>query len=106
MPALPTSPVLAAALLGGFAIGRRSGDRKLAGLALAAGLGYAAPRWARHSPALSAALTAGTVGLVGASHPLSRRLGPWGAVLTSATAAAALGAVGDSLVRRATRPRP
>lgn len=100
MPAIPSPIVLAPAVLGGYAVGRSTGNRKLAGVALAAGLAVVAPRWAAGSPVLAAALTAGTVGLVGLSHPLSRRTGPWPAVLTTTAAAAALAAAGDRLTSR------
>ncbi|MEZ0491573.1 hypothetical protein AB2L28_04925 [Kineococcus sp. TBRC 1896] len=103
MPAtssIPSPVVLAPAVLGGYALGRATGNRKLAGAALAAGLGVVVPRWAAVSPVLAAALAAGAVGLVGASHPLSRRTGPWPAVLTTTAAAAALAAAGDRLTAR------
>ncbi|NAZ86559.1 hypothetical protein, partial [Kineococcus indalonis] len=91
----PTSPVIAGAVLGGYALGRATGERALAGAALLAGLAWSAPRWAAASTPLAVALSAGTVALVGASHPLSRRVGPWPAVLASTAAAAALAAAGD-----------
>ncbi|MCI2237494.1 hypothetical protein MO973_06325 [Paenibacillus sp. TRM 82003] len=100
MAPTPTSPVVAAAVLGGYAIGRSTGNRRLAGVALLAGLGWSAPRWAATSLPLAVALTAGTVALVGASHPLSKRVGPWPAVLASTAAAGALAAVGDGVASR------
>lgn len=99
MPKIPTPPVLAGAVLGGYAVGRRTGNRKLAGIALITGLTYAVPRWSGRSPLLAAGLTAGTVALVGLSHPLSKRLGPWPAVLTTTAASAGLAALGDRLSR-------
>lgn len=101
MPAIPSPALIGPAVLGGYAVGRRTGNRKLAGIALAAGLGAAVPRWAKHSPVLAAVLALGTVGLVGVSHPLSKRLGPWPAVLTTSAAAAVLAGVGDSVAGRA-----
>jgi hypothetical protein len=95
VPAIPSPAVLVPALLGGYALGRSTGNRRLAGAALAAGLAVAVPRWAAASPLLAAALTVGTVALVGASHPLAKRTGPWPAVLTTTAAAAALAAAGD-----------
>jgi hypothetical protein len=50
---------------------------------------------------LAATLAVGTVALVGVSHPLSKRLGPWPAVLTTTAAAAVLAGVGDVLAGRA-----
>lgn len=101
MPRIPSPALIAPAVLGGYAVGRGTGNRRLAGVALAAGLGAAAPRWSRRSPVLAATLALGTVGLVGASHPLSRRVGPWPAVLTTTAAAAVLAGVGDALAGRA-----
>jgi hypothetical protein len=95
VPAIPSPVVLAPALLGGYALGRSTGNRKLAGAALAAGLAVVVPRWSAASPVLAAALTVGTVGLVGVSHPLAKRTGPWPAVLTTTAAAAVLAAAGD-----------
>ncbi|WP_432544098.1 hypothetical protein [Kineococcus sp. SYSU DK002] len=100
MPTIPSPALIAPAVLGGYAVGRGTGNRRLAGVALLAGLGAALPRWGRRSPALAAALALGTVGLVGASHPLSKRVGPWPAVLTTTAAAAALAGVGDHLAGR------
>ncbi|WP_369069693.1 hypothetical protein [Kineococcus terrestris] len=94
---LPTAVVVPSAVLAGYVVGRRTGARPLAGVALAAGLVQAVPRWSRRSPALAAALALGTVALVGASHPLARRTGPWPAVLTTTATAAGLAAVGDRL---------
>ncbi|MFD0484353.1 hypothetical protein ACFQ46_17280 [Kineococcus sp. GCM10028916] len=100
MPAIPSPALIGPAVLGGYVLGRTTGNRALAGVALAAGLGLALPRWAKRSPVLAAALTLGTVGLVGVSHPLSQRLGPWPAVLTTSAAAAVLAGVGDGLAGR------
>ncbi|PRY16583.1 hypothetical protein [Kineococcus rhizosphaerae] len=100
MPKIPSPALVAPAVLGGYAVGRATGNRRLAGVALAAGVGAALPRWAQGSPVLAAALTAGTVGLVGVSHPLSKRLGPWPAVLTTTAAAAVLAGIGDALAAR------
>jgi hypothetical protein len=102
VPAIPSPALIGPAVLGGYVVGRTTGNRRLAGVALAAGLGATVPRWAQGSPVLAAALAVGTVGLVGLSHPLARRVGPWPAVLTTSTAAAVLAGVGDSLTRRRT----
>ena len=80
MRSVPSPLLISSAVLGGYVVGRRTGNRALAGVALLAGLGGALPRWTRSSPLLAAALGAGTVGLVGLSHPLAHRVGPWPAV--------------------------
>lgn len=100
MSRIPSPALIAPAVLGGYAVGRRTGNRKLAGIALAAGLGLAAPRWSAGSPVLASAVSLGVFGLVGASHPLSKRIGPWPAVLTTTAAAAVLAGIGDALAGR------
>ncbi|WP_432522596.1 hypothetical protein [Kineococcus sp. SYSU DK006] len=100
MRSVPSPVLISSAVLGGYVVGRRTGDRALAGVALLAGLGAALPRWTRSSPLLAAALGAGTVGLVGLSHPLAHRVGPWPAVLGTTAAASVLAGVGDALARR------
>jgi len=97
---IPSPALIAPAVLGGYAVGRSTGNRKLAGIALAAGLGVTTPRWAKASPVLASALSLGVFGLVGASHPLSKQIGPWPAVLTTTAAAAVLAGVGDALAGR------
>jgi len=103
VPAIPSPALIGPAVLGGYYVGRSTGNRRLAGVALAAGLAAAVPRWSKGSPLLAAALAVGTVGLVGVSHPLSKRVGAWPAVLTTSAAASVLAGVGDQLTRRATQ---
>ncbi|NAZ80390.1 hypothetical protein GTR02_00970 [Kineococcus sp. R8] len=96
MPRIPSALLVPSSVVAGFAVGRRTGRRALAGVALAAGLAAAAPRWATHrSPLTAAAAAAVTVALVGASHPLSRRLGTWPAVLATGAATGVVSAWAD-----------
>jgi len=85
MARIPTAPVVAGSLVGGYLVARKTGVRPLGGAVLAAGAVVAGREWARHAG------TGGTVALVGvylggfgASHPLAKKIGPWPAVLTAA----------------------
>ena len=87
---LPTAPVVAASLVGGYLVARETGVRPLGGAVLAAGGLLAGRQWLRHAgPAGTAALAAVYLGGFGASHPLAKRIGPWPAVLIAAGASAA-----------------
>ncbi|SCF21055.1 hypothetical protein GA0074695_4366 [Micromonospora viridifaciens] len=99
---LPTAATTAGSLIGGWQLARRTGNRPLGGVVLAAGGVLAGREWARRtSPAVTAGLVAAYLGAFGLSHPLARRIGAWPAVLTvSALTAAASYALAD---RRAPR---
>jgi hypothetical protein len=99
---VPTAAITAGSLIGGWQVARRSGNRPLGGLVLAAGGVSAGREWARRtSPAVTATLVATYVGAFGLSHPLARRIGSWPSVLAvSAVTAAVSYAVAD---RRAPR---
>jgi hypothetical protein len=99
---IPTAAITAGSLIGGWQVARRSGNRQLGGLVLAAGGALAGREWARRtSPAVTAALVATYVGAFGLSHPLAKRIGSWPSVLAvSAVTATASYAVAD---RRAPR---
>lgn len=99
---LPTAATTAGSLIGGWQLARRTGNRPLGGLVLAAGGVVAGREWARRtSPAVTAALVATYVGAFGLSHPLARRIGSWPSVLAvSALTAAASYTLAD---RRAPR---
>ena len=88
-----TAPVVAAGLVGGYAVARWSGRRELGGAVLAAAGVVAGRSWARSTgPATTAALTAAYLGAFGASHPLAKKIGAWPSVyaVTAATALASL----------------
>jgi hypothetical protein len=99
---LPTAAITAGSLIGGWQLARRTGNRSLGGVVLAAGGVLAGREWARQtSPAVTAALVATYAGAFGLSHPLAKRIGAWPAVLAvSALTAAASYAAAD---RRAPR---
>lgn len=86
---LPTAPVAAAGLVGGYLVARTTGVRPLGGVVLA-GAGVLAGRsWlAKGGPTTTAALSAIYVGGFGASHPLAKKVGAWPAVLGAAAASA------------------
>jgi hypothetical protein len=86
---LPTAPVVAAGLIGGYVVARATTIRPLGGAVLAAAGVLAGRRWLRDvGPARTAALAAVYVGGFGLSHPLAKRIGAWPAVLTAAAASA------------------
>lgn len=86
---LPTAPIVAASLVGGYLVARESGVRPLGGAVLAAGGVVAGREWVRHAgPAGTAALVGVYLGGFGASHPLAKEIGAWPAVLTAAGASA------------------
>jgi hypothetical protein len=108
MPTLPTAPVVASGLIGGFAAGRYLHRRDLAGVVSAAALAWCIPAWRR---AVGGAATAGLAGVyvggLGASHPLAKKIGAWPAVLAvTAVSAGSAAAVADRrLLRRGVRRR-
>ncbi|MDT0203358.1 hypothetical protein [Nocardioides sp. AE5] len=87
---LPTAPIAAAGLVGGYLVARTTGVRPLGGVVLA-GAGLLAGRtWlAKGGAATTAALSAVYLGGFGASHPLAKKIGAWPAVLGAAAASAA-----------------
>jgi hypothetical protein len=87
---VPTAPVAAAGLLGGYAIARFSGRRELGGAALALAGAWCTREWVRRAGAPTAAgLATVYVAGFGVSHPLAKAVGAWPAVLTAASASAA-----------------
>jgi hypothetical protein len=99
---VPTAAITAGSLIGGWQLARRTGNRPLGGMVLAAGGVLAGREWARRtSPVVTGALVATYVGAFGLSHPLAKRIGSWPSVLAvSALTAAASYAAAD---RRAPR---
>ncbi len=88
---MPTAAITAGSLIGGWQLARRTGNRPLGGVVLAAGGVLAGRQWARQTgPAVTTALLATYVGAFGLSHPLAKRIGAWPSVLAvSALTAAA-----------------
>lgn len=97
MDEYPTAPIVAAGLVGGFAIARYSGRRELGGGVLALAGACAARSWLRSSgPGVALALGGIYAAAFGGSHPLAKRIGPWPSVLAvSAVASGAAWALAD-----------
>ncbi len=85
MPSIPSAPIAAAGLIGGYLVARETGIRPLGGVVLA-GAGVLAGRsWYRTGgPATTAVLSTVYLGGFGASHPLAKKIGPWPSVLAVA----------------------
>ena len=82
---IPTAPVVAAGLVGGYLVARETKIRPLGGAVLAAAGVLAGQQWLRAvGPVGTAALAAVYLGGFGPSHPLAKRIGAWPAVLTVA----------------------
>jgi|SRR5579875_1723683 len=95
--ALPTAPVAAASLIGGYLTARETGKRPLGGVVLAAGGVVMTRQWLKASgPIPAGALLAVYLGSFGMSHPLAKRIGAWPSVLAvSAVSASASWALSD-----------
>jgi hypothetical protein len=87
---IPTAPVVAGSLVGGYAVARFTRIRPLGGAVLTLG-GFVAEReWSRHAGPVNAALLGAIYfGAFGVSHPLAKKIGAWPAVLTVAGVSAA-----------------
>ena len=86
---LPTAPVVAAGLVGGYVVARETAIRPLGGAVLAAAGLLAGRQWLRTvGPVGTAALAAVYLGSFGLSHPLAKRVGAWPAVATAAALSA------------------
>lgn len=85
MPRIPTAPVVASGLIGGYLVARETKVRPLGGAVLAVNGAVATREWLRHAgPVGTAALLGIYLGGFGASHPLAKKIGAWPAVLTVA----------------------
>ena len=86
---IPTAPVVAVGLIGGYLVARKTKIRPLGGAVLAAAGIVAGRQWlSTAGPAATVALSVVYLGGFGASHPLAKKTGPWPAVLTAAAASA------------------
>ena len=89
MTSLPTAPVVATGLVGGYAAARFSGRRELGGAVLVLVGAWCGRSWWRGAgPARAVALLVTYVAAFGVSHPLAKKLGAWPSVATAATVAA------------------
>jgi hypothetical protein len=101
MTSVPTAPVVAAGLVGGFATARYSGRRELGGVVLGAAGVWCARSWLRSSgPGVMGVLLGTYLAGFGASHPLAKKLGAWPSVLavTAVASGAAYGLADRSSV--------
>lgn len=99
---IPTAPIVAAGLIGGYLIARETKVRPLGGAVLAVNGAAATALWQRdHGPAVAGGLLALYLGGFGASHPLAKKIGAWPAVLS----VAALSAGASALVADRRPPR-
>ncbi len=105
MRALPTAPLAAGSLIGGYAVVVASGSRPLGGLVMLAGGLCCIRIWnARHGPRTAATLAGVGIAAFVGSHVLALAIGPWPSVLlVSALTAAATWNLADA---RATVVRP
>ncbi|QIG44447.1 hypothetical protein G5V58_18165 [Nocardioides anomalus] len=97
MAAPKTALVVAAGLVGGYAVARYSGHRELGGAVLLAAGVLAGRSWLRTTGVGTTAALAGTyVVAFGASHPLAKQVGAWPSVaIVTAVAAGAAYVVAD-----------
>jgi hypothetical protein len=88
--AVPTAPVVAGSIVGGYVVARTTRIRPLGGAVLAAGGLVAQRQWTKTGgPVTAAILSAVYYGAFGVSHPLAKKIGAWPAVLTVAGVSAA-----------------
>jgi hypothetical protein len=88
--AVPTAPVVAGSLVGGYVVARTTRIRPLGGPVLAVGGLVAQREWRKTGgPVNVAILSAIYYGAFGVSHPLAKKIGPWPSVLAVAGVAAA-----------------
>lgn len=86
---VPTAPVVATGLLGGYVTARATGVRALGGVVLGACGLLAGRTWlAKRGPAATAGLASLYVASFGLSHPLAKKIGAWPSVAVVTAAAA------------------
>lgn len=97
MSTFPTAPLVAAGLIGGFALARYTGRRELGGVVLAAAGSICGRSWLRSSgPGVMGLLLGVYAAAFGASHPLAKKIGAWPSVLAvTAVASGATYALAD-----------
>jgi hypothetical protein len=90
MAKIPTAPVAAGSLIGGYLTARFTHVRPLGAVPLLVGGAWCAKQWrsAAGMPA-AAALVAVFLGGFGGSHPLAKRIGAWPSVLSVAAVSGA-----------------
>ena len=84
-----TSVIVAAGLIGGYTIARVTNVRPLGAIVLSAAGAKAGREWAKDGPITATALASIYTGAFALSHPLSKKIGAWPAVLAVTAGAAA-----------------
>lgn len=88
--AIPTAPIVAGSLIGGYYVARTTKNRKLGAAVLGVGGVIAKTEWMKTSgPVTTTVLSGIFYGGFGLSHPLAKKIGAWPSVLTVAGVAAA-----------------
>ena len=102
LTSVPTAPLLATGLLGGFALARRTGVRPLGGAVMLGANALSARQWyAVGGLPLAAGLSAAYWTAMGVSHPLAKKVGTWPSVLgVTAVSAGAAWLLADRRVGR------
>jgi hypothetical protein len=107
MPTMPTAPVVATGLIGGYAAARHAGRPALATAVFAASGTWCARSWLQSSGRRVSGILLGTyLAAFGISHPLAKKIGAWPSVLAVAAAAAATTASLADHSRHCRRPLP
>lgn len=107
MTSLPTAPLAAAGLIGGYLVASGTGIRPLGGLVLAA-IGAVCTRswYATNGSAAAGGLLTTYLVAFGAAHPLAKVIGAWPSLLTvAAITAGTAHVVADRRVRSGMVPR-
>jgi hypothetical protein len=87
---IPTAPIVATGIIGGYLVARTTKIRPLGGAVLGIAGAAAGREWAQTAgPTGAAVLSAVYTTAFGVSHPLAKKIGPWPAVLTAAGTSAA-----------------
>ena len=87
--AIPTAPIVAGSLVGGYLVARTTKIRPLGGAVLAIGGAVATREWAKTAGPINTAILNGVYYTsFGVSHPLAKKIGAWPAVLTVAAVSA------------------
>jgi hypothetical protein len=85
MASVPTAPIAAGSLVGGYLTARLTKKRPLGGVVLAAGGAACTSQWVRRAgKGPAAGLLVGYLAAFGLSHPLAKRIGAWPSVLSVA----------------------
>jgi hypothetical protein len=83
--AVPTAPIVAGSLVGGYWVARSTEIRALGGAVLSAGGAISAREWRRNAGPVGASVLSGIYyASFAISHPLAKKIGAWPAVLTAA----------------------